>query len=288
MNKQIIILFVAILMVTSGLQAQWTKGKGKGYYKLSAWSLVSDEHYTDTGDIDPNATRGFFNLNFYGEYGITDKIDVIAYIPFFSRTYQNEQVSGTTGQILQEGESLNSIGDSDISIRYGILDTGKIALSSTLKFGLPTGDDSGGSDGSFQTGDGEFNQQLQVDLGIPFKIKSASAYGKTYVGFNNRTKDFSDEFHFGAEAGIGFLTSRLWLIGRLNGVRSFDNGDLSAQTNSQGSIFANNVEYTSVSGEVAYYLTKKLGISFTYASTIDGRIIYASPTYSGGVFLDIK
>ncbi len=287
MNKNIFFTAIAILLISNIAQGQWTKKKGKGYYKLSAWSLTSDQHYTDTGAIDPNATRGYFNLNFYGEYGITDKLDVIAYIPFFSRTYQNEQVSGTTGQVLQEGEALNGIGDSDIAVRYGILNTGKLALSGTLKFGLPIGDDSGGSDGSFQTGDGEFNQLAQLDFGIPFKVKDLNAYGKTYLGYNNRTQGFSDELHFGAEAGISFLKSKLWVIGRLNAVQSLQNGDLSAQ-NTQGSIFANNIEYTSVAGEVAYYLTKKLGVSFTFASTIDGRIIYASPTYSGGVFLDIK
>ena len=151
---------------------QWTKKKGKGYYKVSAWSLIADEHYTDTGEIDPNATRGYFNLNFYGEYGITDKLDVIAYVPFFTRTYQNDQVSGTTGQVVQEGEALNAIGDSDIGIRYGIFNTGKIALSGTVKFGLPIGEDSGGSDGSFQTGDGEFNQLVQLDLGVPYKTRN--------------------------------------------------------------------------------------------------------------------
>ena len=60
------------------------------------------------------------------------------------------------------------------------------------------------------------------------------------------------------------------------------------QNNQGGSIFANNVEYTSSGFGVAVYLTKKLKVSFNYASAFNGRIIYASPTYFGGVFLDIK
>uniref|UniRef100_UPI0035930EB6 hypothetical protein n=1 Tax=Pricia sp. TaxID=2268138 RepID=UPI0035930EB6 len=207
--------------------------------------------------------------------------------PFFTRTYQNEQISGTRGTVIQEGESLNSIGDSDISVRYGLLNTGGLALSASLKFGLPVGNSSGGSDGSFQTGDGEFNQLLQVDLGIPFAFDVVPGFVKTYIGFNNRTMDFSDELHFGAEAGLNFLGNKVWLIGRINMVESLQNGSLSAQTN-QGSIFANNIEYTSVGGEIAYYLTERLGISFTYGGALSGRIIYANPTYSGGIFLDIK
>jgi len=267
--------------------AQWVKGENKGYYKVSGWLLEADQHYTSTGEIDPNATRGIFNLSFYGEYGITSKLDIIAYIPFFSRTYQNDQVSGTTGEIIQEGEAINNIGDSDIGVRYSLFQKDKIALSTTLKLGLPVGEDSGGSDGSFQTGDGEFNQLLQLDLGLPFTIQKTPLYARTYLGINSRTQDFSDELHFGGELGVSFIKNRLWFIARLNAVQSLQNGDRSAE-NSQGSIFANNIEYTSVGGEIAYYFTKKLGISFTYASAVGGRIVYASPSFSGGIFLDIK
>ncbi|WP_378185579.1 hypothetical protein ACE939_10740 [Aquimarina sp. W85] len=279
----ITILFIA----TQSLTAQWTKGKNKGYYKLSAWSLTADQHYTDTGEIDPNATRGQFNVSFYGEYGISNKIDIIAYIPFFARAYQNDQISGTTGATIQKGEAINSVGDSDIGIRYAILKRDNIAISTTLKLGIPIGEDAGGSDKSFQTGDGEFNQLLQADLGIPFTIKNIPLYAKTFIGFNNRTEDFSDELHAGAEIGCSFLKQKIWLIGRFNTVQSLQNGSKSAQ-NSQGSIFANNIEYTSVGGEIAYYFTKKLGFSLTYTSAINGRIIYANPSISGGIFLDIK
>jgi hypothetical protein len=44
--------------------------KGKGYYKLSAWRLVADQHYTDPGDIDPNSTRRTYYIS---AYGLTNK-----------------------------------------------------------------------------------------------------------------------------------------------------------------------------------------------------------------------
>ena len=267
--------------------SQWTKDKGKGYYKVSAWYLESDEHYTDTGDKDPNATRTNFNFNFYGQYGLTKKWDLIAYIPFFARTTQNDAVSGTTGQVLTEGEAINSIGDIDLGVNYGIFHKNSWALSASLKLGLPTGKSEGGSDGSFQTGDGEFNQLLQLNLGKSFKLSNQSFYGKLYFGFNNRTNDFSDQLTTGLELGTQLIKDKFWLIGRLNTVQSLHNGSLNAQ-NSQGSIFANNIEYVGLGGEVSYYLTKKLGVSFNYASLLSGKIIAANPSYSIGVFLDMK
>lgn len=284
--KSISILLLFMVSTQSGL-AQWNKQKNKGYFKLSAWSLVSDQHFTDTGAIDPNATRGTFNLSIYGEYGISNTFNIITYIPFFTRVYQNNQISGVTGQVLQEGEAINSLGDIDLGLRYRILQHQKIALSATVKLGFPTGENAGGSDRSFQTGDGEFNQLAQIDLGIPFKLKKISAYAKSYLGYNHRTQGFSDEFHFGGEIGISPLHNKLWLIARINNVQSTNNGTLSAQ-NSQGSIFANNIEYSSIGGEVSYYLTKKIGITFAAASAISGRVIYANPSFSGGIFLDLK
>ncbi len=285
MNIKTTFAFIAVLMLFSNtIYSQWVKGKGKGYYKLSAWNIQSDEHYTDTGDIDPNITQGQFNISFYGEYGLTDKLDVLVYLPFFSRSYQNDVLSGTTGDLLTSGDALNSVGDIDVGVSYSLLKNKNIALSTTLKLGLPVGK----TKGSLQTGDGEFNQLVLLNLGIPFKLGEIPLYTKVYTGYNNRTEDFSDEFRAGLELGVNLLNQKLWLIGRLDRVSSLKNGSLSAQNNSQGSIFANNVEYTSAGIEAAYYISKKLGLSFNYTSAFEGRIIFASPSISGGIFLDIK
>ena len=275
------------LICTTSLFAQWTKGKGNGYYKLSAWSVVADKHYTDTGEIDPNPTRGTFSFSFYGEYGLSEKIDLISYIPFFTRTYQNNVVSGTRGDVITEGASLNAFGDVDIGIRYQVLKKNSLALSATLKLGLPAGKTSGGNEFAIlQTGDGEFNQLLQVDFGYSFKINNIPGYGKSFIGYNHRTKGFSDEIIFGGEIGLKFF-DKLWLSAKLNVLKSTKNGAINSFT-ANGSLFANNIEYTNVGLQAAYNITKKTGISYEYVSATNGRIIAAAPSHSVGVYLDIK
>lgn len=287
-NTKKTVFFVAFtVLFSTSTFSQWVNPKGKGYYKLSTWYLKTDQHYTDTGEIDPNVTRGNFNVNFYGNYGLTDKWDVIAYVPFFSRTYQNDVLSGTTGEVIESGEAVNSIGDIDLGIEYGIFNNGKFALSGTLMFGLPTGENSGGSDGSYQTGDGEFNQFMKLAVGVPFLLSKKSFYSKAYLGFNNRTENYSDEVRTGIEVGTNFFNRKIWLIGRSDVVKSLKNGSLNAQT-TQGNIFANNVEYVSLGGEINYYITKKLGLSLAYTGAVSGRIIAANPSISGGIFLDVK
>jgi len=51
---------IVVLLTFSFSEAQWLKEKGKGYYKLGSWSLLADEHFTNLGGVDPNASRGLF------------------------------------------------------------------------------------------------------------------------------------------------------------------------------------------------------------------------------------
>ena len=138
-----------------------------------------------------------------------------------------------------------------------------------------------------QTGDGEFNQMIQIDAGTGFQLGSTSAYSSAFVGVNNRTNGFSEEFRYGLEFGVSLFSQKMWLIGRLTGVESFRNGDLTTD-NTSTSIFANNSEYTSFGLEAAYYITKNFGVSASFASAFRGRIIAAAPSYSVGVFLDLS
>ena len=59
-------------------------------------------------------------------------------------------------------------------------------------------------------------------------------------------------------------------------------GSLNATT-SNGSLFANNVEFTGVGGEISWKSTN-LGVSLGYQTAISGKLIYAAPSYSAGVF----
>ncbi len=286
-SKNIISLFV-LLLISSTVFAGggWPQPKGKGYFKLFHWWVVADKHFTDSGLIDPNVTNGIFNTGVYGEYGFTDRITGIAYVPFFSRAYFNNTVSGTNGEIIDPGEAINSFGDSDIGVKYGIIVDKPVVLAATLKFGLPLGNNAGGRTGRLQTGDGEFNQLLQIDAGAGYKLGKINAYANAYLGVNNRSNGFSDEFHYGIETGANLFQEKLTATVRFYGIKSFRNGDLGDQVNST-SIFANNSEHFTFSPELAFNINNKWGVSANYATALSGRIIFANPSYSIGVFVKI-
>ncbi len=285
-------LFFLILIVSFPLSeisagGGWPQPKGRGFFKLSQWWLVADQHYTDRGLIDPNLTNGIFISSLYAEYGFTDRLTGVLYFPFLSRSYFNNTISGTTGEVLTPGEAINTIGDTDLSIKYGIFTKGPVVLSATLTLGLPVGEDSGGSDNQLQTGDGEFNQLLQLDAGTGFKVGNLSAYANIYAGYNNRSEGFSDEIRYGVEAGVNLFDDRITAIVRLFGVESTQNGSLDATTSTGTSIFANNAEHFTFAPEIAYNINDRWGVSAGAGFALSGRLIYAAPSYNFGVFFKL-
>jgi hypothetical protein len=283
-------VFGLVLTITSTALAggPWPQQKGAFYLKLSEWWVVFDEHFTDTGGTDPNVTTGIYNTFLYGEYGVTDRVTALFNGALFSRNVMNNLRSSTTNEVIAEGEGLNSIGDIDVGVKYGITKPGAaLPVSVSLILGLPTGTTAGGKLGNLQTGDGEFNQLVQVDVGQGFKLGNSSAYASAYTGFNNRTNGFSEEFRYGAEVGIGLVESKLWLNTKLNVIESLKNGDTAATTNNT-SIFANNTEFKSIAFEANYFLNKNVGLSVSYATVFYGEIIAAAPSYSVGVFVTME
>lgn len=287
--KNIIIVLVITFTYNLALHAggPWAKGKGKSYIKLSEWWTVFDQHYTDKGLLDPNVTTGIYNTSLFIEHGISNRWTATFNGVLFSRNYMNNIRSGTTRQLLVPGEALNSLGDIDLGIKYSLTQNSKFPLSLSLILGLPTGATGGGTQGNLQTGDGEFNQILQVDFGNGFKIGNNSSYVSGYLGINNRTQGYSEEFRYGLEFGIGLLNNKLWLNTKLNAIESFKNGN-TAETVTSTSVFADNSEFVSIGVEANYYVTNNLGVSAGVASAVRGEIIAAAPAYSVGVFLDIK
>ena len=275
-----------VIIATSVQAGPWPKAKGEGYFKLYEWWLSFDEHYTSTGELDPNLTLGLYNTTLYGEYGLTDRLTLIGNFVAFSRSTINAQISGTRGTVLEEGEALNGVGDSEIGARFALTKPGAATpISVGLLLGVPLGEDAGGSQRNLQTGDGEFNQLLSLAAGRSFQAGGLNGFVSASVGYNVRSQGFSDEYRYGLEAGINVFDRKLWLIGRLDGSESTFNGETAATTQST-SIFSNNAEYLAVGGELNYNISERFGLSAGVAGAVSGRIIAAAPAYSVGVYLN--
>lgn len=267
-----------------GRAGGWPQPQGHGYIKLAEWWVIANQHYAASGKIDPNLTTGLFNTTLYAEYGFTSRLTGIVYLPVFSRALYYTQRSAATREVITPGDARNGIGDAEVAVKYALTANQPYALSATLLLGLPFGSTSGGELGILQTGDGEFNQLLQFDLSRSFKLaENRYGYASVYAGYNNRTEGFSDELRLGFEAGTGWFNDKIYTILRVQGIKSLYNGS-GAVVSDGTSFFANNTEYLAIIPEVSYNVTKNFGIAASVGGAVLGRLIYANPSYSVGVF----
>lgn len=281
MKKSLSLLFLCSSLL---VHSQWIKEKGTGYAKLGSWSLLANQHFTDQGLTDPNSTRGLFINSIYGEIGIGKKINLIAYLPFFVKNYQFAQISKTTGKVYEPLQVFNGLGDFNLGLEYGLGQLNNWNFSATVTFGIPSGKSVAGVDGSYQTGDGEFNQLIQVNTGKSYTLGNHAFYFKSYSGYNNRSQGFSDEFHSFGETGTQLFNSKLLILTRLHWIKPLYNGTLDA-SNANGAIFANNIESFALGGELAWNIGKQWGVGFGTATPLFGKVIYKATSFSGGVFV---
>jgi len=278
MKKYIIVVFVFIATQTFA-GGGWPQPKRGGYFKLSQNFIRSSYFYAPDGSIVDITTIQLFTTSVYGEYGFTNRLTGLIYFPFFVRNTLNEIQYNQSGNTVP-GDAFQSIGDTDIGIKYGLIVNKPIVLSASLILGLPLGEPVGGSSQILQTGDGEFNQIIKLDASYSFYPKPF--YVSAYGAFNNRTNNFSDEVRYGGE--VGLTLKKFIPIIKLNVVQSLYNGNAEE---AQNGIFSNNTEYVSPTLELNYQLTDKTGISGSGGFAFAGKNILAAPNWSLGLYLKL-
>lgn len=275
---------LVLAFVTGTVEAiagPWPLKKRLGFYQLSFGYVRANSYYEPNGQRIDIPTLSDYTVSFYGEYGLTDRITAVAYVPFMQRLTLNRQVGRETGVEFFEGDENTSIADVDLGIKVGLLQKGNTVVSAALQFGIPIGDDTQQS--GLWTGDGEFNQHLS--LGVGHSFYPAPAYASLEAGFNNRTQGFSDEFTFKAEAGYT-VAQKVTLIGKVRGLEPFRNGD-DTVLGGTGGLGANNQRYLAFAFEIGYQITPVLGVSFTAEGATRGQNILSAPAYRTGIFLSL-
>lgn len=275
-------LFILLLLIISSLHSVragggWTERKGGGFLKFSQNAIFAKNIFNSEGGIDKlGAPFNFYTTSIYAEYGVTDRITTVTYVPFFVRATIANLKGEQTGKITP-GDEMNAFGDMNLGIKYGLIKDGPVVLSTTLLFGLPTGETRGGRGQIIQSGDGEFNQLLKLEASHSFYPKPF--YASAMVGFNNRTRDFSDEIHASLELGV--TLDKFVGILKFYNLSSLYNGD----SNADNALFANNIEYFSFTPEVLYSLNEHFGVTTAAGFAFSAKRILAAPNLSAGIFL---
>lgn len=270
-------LLITTISISTIAGGGWPQKKKKGYFKLGQSFIQGNKFFDRNGDVVDITTLGVYTTSLYGEYGITDRITAIAYIPFFVRSTINEQVDINSNVQINPGDEMNAFGDMDIGIKFGLTPNKSIATSATLILGVPSGEPQGGKSGILQSGDGEFNQLIMIDAGKGFN----NFYTNVGVGFNNRTNNFSDEFRYTFEIGYTGWNKLIATL-KVNGIKPLNNDDDSRA--SPDGIFSNRTEYFSYGPEISYKVKENFGVTGFAGFAFAAKRILATPNFGVGLF----
>ncbi|NJO02626.1 MAG: hypothetical protein HC880_13925 [Bacteroidia bacterium] len=197
-------------------QSGWVREKHSFYAKLGYSTFNSDNYFTLAGaELNSNAFRQH-TLSFYGEYGLLNRLTVIANFPFlrFNRFERTEQVS--------------AIGDLRLEFKYGLLQGAfPVAISIAPEFPTAPADnfatnlDLPSTSTNLPTGDGEFN--IWTTIAASHSFHPLPLYLSIFSAYNFRTEyedqAFRDQLQYGVEAGYQ-LFKRIWLLAGLKAQHS--------------------------------------------------------------------
>ena len=267
-----------LLLAQPALADAWPQRRGHGYYKIGFRMLRATHYYEPNGNRIPIPTLGDYTVSFYGEYGLTNRITIVAYVPFYERITLNEQIGRNSGFVFSEGDAVSGIADPIIGARIGLAQFGATVVSASLRLGLPLGNDD--QPNGLLTGDGELNQTVALEVGHSFYPRPV--YAKASVGFNQRVKGYSDEIVYAVEAGYT-VADRFTIAARLRGVEPLRNGD--PNVGGRRGLNGNDQRYLAYGAEITYTHRGAYGLSLGVEGATRAQNVLSAPAFSVGLFV---
>lgn len=247
----------------------WTSGQGKGYFKLEERILSASQQYNKYGKKENVSSVAFLTTSFYGQLGVTDRIDINAYVPFLVII---DEASMAKVNSVQKPDDIQA-GDARVGLKYSMTRSDRLASSVGIQLGIPMGSSPQDEIEAAlpQVGSRDVNQSLHTDLGL--SLWPVPGYASAGISYKNRTRSLSDEVSWYLNSGI-FLLKELSVKAELSALYSLKNGTREGW----------NTEYLVYGAEFSLRFLPKIGISVGTSFFADGRLTLAGPTLYGGFY----
>ncbi len=189
-NLKYFIVLTALLtqFLKLGAQSPWTREKGHAYLQTGSSFLYISRAIVDNQTVTLNKQITDITPQFYGEYGITNKLEVQTILPYKTFFIKNES----------SNNSFNGVSNPTIGLKYKISDkkwkwSGGVSYSANFsKYDLNTG---------LST---DFNANTILTY-----TSLGSSKGKFYyffnIGYGYMDNDYSDYLKIVTEVGYNFV-----------------------------------------------------------------------------------
>lgn len=272
MKNLIYLLFLATCSLYAG--GPWANGKGHGYAQVGISLNYYNKIFAPNGGLTLNRAVHDNTYQFYGEYGLSDKLSIIGFVPFKSlRT--TEPPIGNPTNLLPSG-SLNALGNVSLAGKYTLYDK-NIRIAGQLL--IESGVHSVKNDIGLRTG-------YAAWVAVPSILAGASShkfYGFINAGYAFRSNGYSEEVRGDLE--IGYTPAKsFWVAAVFNNKFSMKNGNVSEGNVAQTALYVNNQMYSAWGLKLAKGIGEKFGINISAYGAFAGDLVAAAPTFNGGVY----
>ena len=276
--KNCIKILVFFISASAFAQSPWTQKKGEFYTQLSFTTIPSytdvfgDPDYKTLGEITDNT------IQFYGEYGFSDKTSLIVNLPLKLISINDfEDPRIDCGGDCSEDFKESALGNLEIGLKHNFYRKDWI-LSGQFSVEANTG--SYDATSGIRTGYDAFTFTPLFTAGRSFD----KTYIQSFIGANIRTNDYSSNFKIGGEVGYK-ITKGIWLIGFVDIVKSLKNGDIVLPLeNTLTALYVNDQDYGAYGLKGIGEFTNKFGLTAGLGGAFFGNNVAKQVALNFGLY----
>ncbi len=268
-------IIIGLYTISSFSQSAWTQKKGEAYLQVSYSTIANYSSIFGNPDYASERKISDNTLQFYGEYGTSDKTTLVLGIPF--KILEAGSLVTPTANPVTAKRSKNALGNIMIGIKHR-LPVKDWIVSGQLTIEAATG--SFENESGLRTGYDTYSLAPTLNIGKSFK----GFYAQGYAGFDLRFSGYSSNFKLGAEIGAR-PTRPLLLIGYLNALISLRNGDIIVpQNNMLTALYVNDQEFVAFGIKVIGEISSNFGLLAGYAGALSGNNVPKKEVLSFGIY----
>jgi hypothetical protein len=276
-----LIPFTLFLVYTSTLFAggPWLNKKKAGFFQIQstfpagAYSVLFLENNKELP-----LQRAVLDYTFqaYLEYGVTNKLNLIATLPYKIVATQGVSQNALATDTLPGG-SINGLGNSMFGVKYQLVDKSfKIATSIQSSFNTVSQELEKG----LITGYAANSIGLYMHFGKGF---NKNLYSFIDVGINLMSTNFNDYLAIHYELGYQIKPS-LWTAFTLDLRESITRESYLVENLRQTGLYTNNQEYFAFGIKASYELKNKIGFTAASFGAFSGNYVAKMSTFSLGIY----
>ena len=275
--KQLTKLLFLCISISAFSQSPWTQEKGKFYTQLSFTTipnydtLFGDPEYKISGEITDNT------FQFYGEFGLSNKTTLILNVPYKIITNKGLVNPCLIAPCPEYSNEEKAFGNISIGLKHNFYKKDWLISG---QFSVEANTSSYNTTSGIRTG---YDAYTFTPLLIAGKGLGKS-YLQAFVGADIRTNNYSSNFKIGGEYGTK-LGEKFWLIGFLDIVKSFENGDVNLPfANQLTGLYVNDQEYGGFGFKGIYEIKSNFGINAGLGGAFFGNNVAKQGAFTFGVY----